>query len=46
MQIGVTMFATDYAIAPHELAVEAEKRGFESVALAALAACRRRSTAA
>jgi len=25
------MFATDYAIPPHELAVEAEKRGFESV---------------
>src|SRR5215203_598970 len=31
MQIGVTMFATDYAIPPHELAIEAEKRGFESV---------------
>src|SRR5512139_1468864 len=31
MQIGVTMFATDYAIPPHELAVEAEKRGFESL---------------
>src|SRR6266498_6114434 len=31
MRIGVTMFATDYAIAPHELAVEAEKRGFESL---------------
>src|SRR5689334_9617619 len=31
MRIGVTMFATDYAIPPHELAVEAEKRGFESL---------------
>ena len=31
MQIGITMFATDYAIPPHELAVEAEKRGFESL---------------
>ena len=31
MQIGVTMFATDYAIPPHELAVEAEKRGYESL---------------
>src|SRR6266446_5697432 len=31
MRIGVTMFATDYAIPPHELAVEAEARGFESV---------------
>jgi Luciferase-like monooxygenase len=31
MKIGVTMFATDYAIAPHELAAEAEARGFESV---------------
>jgi len=29
MRFGVTMFATDYAIPPHELAVEAEKRGFE-----------------
>ena len=31
MQIGITMFATDYAIAPHELAIEAEARGFESL---------------
>src|ERR1043165_8921783 len=31
MRFGVTMFATDYAIPPHELAVEAEKRGYESV---------------
>ena len=31
MRIGVTMFATDYAIPPHELAAEAETRGFESV---------------
>ena len=31
MQFGVTMFPTDYAIPPHELAIEAETRGFESV---------------
>ncbi len=31
MQLGLTMFATDYAIAPHELAKEAEDRGFESL---------------
>src|SRR6476659_9150471 len=31
MQFGVTMFPTDYAIPPHELAIEAESRGFESV---------------
>ena len=31
MKIGLTMFPTDYAIAPHELAVEAEARGFESL---------------
>jgi probable F420-dependent oxidoreductase len=31
MHIGITMFATDYAIAPHELAKEAEDRGFESM---------------
>jgi alkanesulfonate monooxygenase SsuD/methylene tetrahydromethanopterin reductase-like flavin-dependent oxidoreductase (luciferase family) len=30
MRIGITMFATDYAIPPHELAIEAEARGFES----------------
>ncbi len=31
MQIGITMFPTDYAIQPHELAVEVESRGFESL---------------
>jgi probable F420-dependent oxidoreductase len=31
MHFGVTMFPTDYAIPPHELAQEAEARGFESV---------------
>jgi len=31
MHIGLTMFATDYSIAPHELAKEAEARGFESM---------------
>src|SRR5882757_1378646 len=31
MKFGITMFPTDYAIQPHELAVEAEARGFESV---------------
>jgi probable F420-dependent oxidoreductase len=31
MHIGLTMFATDYAIPPHELAMEAEARGFESL---------------
>ncbi len=31
MQIGVAMFVTDYTIPPHELAVEAEARGFESL---------------
>jgi alkanesulfonate monooxygenase SsuD/methylene tetrahydromethanopterin reductase-like flavin-dependent oxidoreductase (luciferase family) len=31
MKIGITMFSTDYAIQPHELAVEAEQRGFESL---------------
>ncbi|HEY2876693.1 MAG TPA: hypothetical protein VGJ56_32565, partial [Reyranella sp.] len=31
MEFGVTMFPTDYAIPPHELAIEAEARGFESV---------------
>ena len=31
MEIGLTMFPTDYAIAPHELAIEAEARGFESL---------------
>ena len=31
MQFGITMFPTDYAIPPQELALEAEGRGFESV---------------
>jgi len=31
MEIGVGMFATDYAIPPQELAREAESRGFESI---------------
>jgi probable F420-dependent oxidoreductase len=31
MRIGLTMFPTEYAIQPHDLAVEAEARGFESL---------------
>jgi probable F420-dependent oxidoreductase len=31
MHIGLTMFPTEYAIQPHDLAVEAEARGFESL---------------
>jgi probable F420-dependent oxidoreductase len=31
MHIGLTMFATDYSIAAHDLAKEAEDRGFESL---------------
>jgi probable F420-dependent oxidoreductase len=31
MKLGMTMFATDYAIRPDELAVACEDRGFESV---------------
>jgi probable F420-dependent oxidoreductase len=31
MHIGLTMFPTDYAIQPHDLAREAEARGFESL---------------
>ena len=31
MHIGLTMFATDYAIQPHDLAREAEARGLESL---------------
>jgi probable F420-dependent oxidoreductase len=31
MHVGVTMFPTDYAIAPHELAIALEERGFESM---------------
>ena len=31
MHVGLTMFATDYSIPPHELAVAAEARGYESL---------------
>jgi probable F420-dependent oxidoreductase len=31
MKIGITMFPTDYTIPPHELAIECEARGFESL---------------
>jgi len=31
MHVGLTMFPTDYSIPPHELAVEAEARGYESL---------------
>ena len=31
MKIGVMMFPTDYSIAPHELAVAVEERGFDSL---------------
>jgi probable F420-dependent oxidoreductase len=31
MHLGLTMFVTDYSIAPHDLACEAEARGFESL---------------
>jgi len=31
MQVGLTMFPTDYSIAPHDLAIAAEERGFESL---------------
>ena len=31
MRLGITMFATDRAMPPHELAVAAEERGFASV---------------
>ena len=31
MKIGITMFPTDYSIQPHELAVEVEARGYESL---------------
>jgi len=31
MKFGITMFPTDYSIAPQELALEAEARGFESL---------------
>jgi probable F420-dependent oxidoreductase len=33
MRLGITMFATDRAMAPHELAVAAEERGFASMYL-------------
>jgi hypothetical protein len=35
MHIGLTMFPTDYSIQPHDLAREAEARGFESRAAGA-----------
>jgi probable F420-dependent oxidoreductase len=31
MQFGVTIFPTDYSIQPHDLAAEAEARGFDSL---------------
>ena len=31
MRLGITMFATDHAMPPHELAVAAEERGFASL---------------
>jgi probable F420-dependent oxidoreductase len=31
MKVGITMFATDYAVRPDDLARECEERGFESV---------------
>jgi probable F420-dependent oxidoreductase len=31
MHIGIAMFVTDYSIQPHELAIEAEARGIESM---------------
>jgi alkanesulfonate monooxygenase SsuD/methylene tetrahydromethanopterin reductase-like flavin-dependent oxidoreductase (luciferase family) len=31
MHVGLTMFPTDYSIAPHELAAAAEARGYESL---------------
>ena len=31
MHVGLTMFPTDYAIPPHDLAVAAEERGYESL---------------
>ncbi len=31
MDFGVTMFPTDYAVSPDELALMAEERGFESL---------------
>jgi probable F420-dependent oxidoreductase len=31
MHVGVTMFPTDYSIPPHELAMAAETRGYESL---------------
>ena len=31
MDIGITMFATDYAMRPDDLAAACEERGFESI---------------
>ena len=31
MHVGLTMFPTDYSIPPHDLAVAAEARGYESL---------------
>jgi alkanesulfonate monooxygenase SsuD/methylene tetrahydromethanopterin reductase-like flavin-dependent oxidoreductase (luciferase family) len=31
MHVGVTMFPTDYSFPPHELAMAAEARGYESL---------------
>ena len=31
MKFGVAIFPTDYSIAPHQVAKEAEDRGFESI---------------
>ena len=31
MHVGLTMFPTDYAIPPHDLAVAAEARGYDSL---------------
>jgi alkanesulfonate monooxygenase SsuD/methylene tetrahydromethanopterin reductase-like flavin-dependent oxidoreductase (luciferase family) len=31
MKFGVMMFTTDYSMAPQELAIAAEERGFESL---------------
>jgi len=31
MDVGLTMFPTDYSIPPHELAMAAEARGYESL---------------
>ena len=41
MHLGVTMFPTEYAIQPAELARALEERGFESLWVPAYAALRR-----